>query len=75
MKNIYLSGGIIKTHQKLYKSCVVTEHEACATDIAELKWHCAYRNRQFNRVQTQTQVAEVLNKRLKEDIGFVQKHW
>ncbi|XP_071807760.1 coiled-coil domain-containing protein 178-like [Asterias amurensis] len=53
---------------------VQKEHEACATDIAELKWHCAYRSRQKARVQTQVETAEVMNARLMEDIAFVQKH-
>nr|XP_054772719.1 coiled-coil domain-containing protein 178-like [Lytechinus pictus] len=50
------------------------EHEACATDIAELKWHNAYRGRQKDRIQNQVENAEMLNSRLKEDIAFVEKH-
>ncbi|XP_038056711.1 coiled-coil domain-containing protein 178-like [Patiria miniata] len=53
---------------------VQKEHESCATDIAELKWHCAYRARQRGRVQSQVETAELMNARLMEDIAFVQKH-
>ncbi|XP_022102593.1 coiled-coil domain-containing protein 178-like [Acanthaster planci] len=53
---------------------VQKEHEACATDIAELKWHCSYRARQKSRVQGQVETAELMNARLMEDIAFVQKH-
>ncbi|KAJ8034089.1 hypothetical protein HOLleu_24515 [Holothuria leucospilota] len=53
---------------------VQKEHEACAADIAELKWHCAYRGRQLTRVKNKVESAEMLNARLNEDIAFVKKH-
>ncbi|XP_033123693.1 coiled-coil domain-containing protein 178-like isoform X2 [Anneissia japonica] len=59
--------------QELPKA-VQNEHEACSLDISELKWHCAYRNRQQNRIQGRVEVSQTLNARLKEDISFVTKH-
>lgn len=51
------------------------EHEACAMDINELNWHVSYRSRVLARIENKVATAEVLSKRLKEDIAFVQKHW
>eukprot|EP00057_Strongylocentrotus_purpuratus_P005193 XP_003730402.1 PREDICTED: uncharacterized protein LOC100894094 [Strongylocentrotus purpuratus] len=73
----WLQGKIDRISQKrLYElpKVVQQEHEACATDIAELKWHNAYRGRQKDRIQNQVENAEMLNSRLKEDIAFVEKH-
>ncbi|XP_077991434.1 uncharacterized protein LOC144445672 [Glandiceps talaboti] len=53
---------------------VQQEHEACALDISELQWHCAYRGRQEARVRSKVEIAEVLNSRLQEDISFVKTH-
>ena len=63
------------TRTELFFVCVHIEHEACATDIAELKWHNSYRNRQKERIKGQVENAEMLNARLQEDIAFVEKHW
>lgn len=54
--------------------CVQREHEACAMDINELNWHVSYRSRGETRIKNKVAIAEVLNSRLKEDIGFVKKH-
>lgn len=54
--------------------CVQKEHEACAMDINELNWHVSYRSRGETRIKNKVAIAEVLNCRLKEDIGFVKKH-
>ena len=54
---------------------ICTEHEACAMDINELNWHVSYRSRVEARIQNKTNIAEVLNSRLKEDIAYVKKHW
>ena len=43
-------------------------------DINELQWHVAYSSRNEARIQDRVDIAEVLNKRLKEDIEFVKKH-
>lgn len=51
-----------------------TEHEACIMDLNELSWHCNYGGRNLQRVQNKTSAAELLNKRLKDDIEFVKKH-
>ncbi|KAK3584816.1 hypothetical protein CHS0354_006233 [Potamilus streckersoni] len=53
---------------------VELEHEACTVDLNELNWHVAYNKRNETRLKNRAGVAEVLNKRLKEDIEFVQKH-
>ena len=52
----------------------VTEHEACAMDIAELNWHVTYRSRNEQRLKTRVSVADTLNKKLKEDVAFVHVH-
>ncbi|XP_071485691.1 coiled-coil domain-containing protein 178-like [Diadema antillarum] len=73
----WLQGKIDRISQKrLYElpRVVQQEHQACATDIAELKWHNAYRGRQKDRIQGQVENAEMLNERLHEDIAFVEKH-
>lgn len=53
---------------------VQREHEACIMDLNELSWHCNYGGRNLQRVQNKTSAAELLNKRLKDDIEFVKKH-
>ncbi|XP_064605202.1 coiled-coil domain-containing protein 178-like [Liolophura sinensis] len=53
---------------------VQQEHEACILDVNELQWHVAYSSRSEDRIRNKTNIAEVLNKRLKEDIAFVDKH-
>ncbi|XP_060608579.1 coiled-coil domain-containing protein 178-like [Ruditapes philippinarum] len=53
---------------------VQKEHEECIMDINELQWHVAYSSRNEARIQDRVDIAEVLNKRLKEDIEFVKKH-
>ena len=52
----------------------VTEHEECIIDLNELNWHVAYSSRNEERIKGRVDIAEVLNKRLKEDIEFVKKH-
>ena len=59
----------------LHKFYICSEHEACAMDINELNWHVSYRSRVEARIQNKTNIAEVLNSRLKEDIAYVKKHW
>ncbi|XP_053395665.1 coiled-coil domain-containing protein 178-like [Mercenaria mercenaria] len=53
---------------------VQKEHEECIMDINELQWHVAYSTRNEARIKDRVDIAEVLNKRLKEDIEFVKKH-
>ncbi|XP_062617732.1 coiled-coil domain-containing protein 178-like [Saccostrea cucullata] len=53
---------------------VQREHEACIMDLNELTWHCNYGGRNEQRVKNKTSAAELLNKRLKDDIAFVKKH-
>ncbi|XP_052254970.1 coiled-coil domain-containing protein 178-like [Dreissena polymorpha] len=53
---------------------VQKEHEECITDLNELQWHVAYSSRNESRIKERVEIAEVLNKRLKEDIEFVKKH-
>ena len=42
-------------------------------DINELNWHVSYRSRVEARIQNKTNIAEVLNSRLKEDICIRKK--
>lgn len=45
---------------KLIKGCLFfmyTEHEACAIDINELRWHCAYRGRVEVRISEKVRQA------------------
>ena len=51
-----------------------TEHQECIIDLNELNWHVAYSSRNEERIKGRVDIAEVLNKRLKEDIEFVKKH-
>ena len=43
-------------------------------DLNELQWHVSYSSRNEERIKGRVDIAEVLNKRLKEDIEFVKKH-
>ena len=64
-------------HDYMHALCHVpchTEHEACAMDISELKWHVSYRGRYEARFNEKVTVAETLNRKLDEDIDFVKKH-
>ncbi|PIK35947.1 putative coiled-coil domain-containing protein [Apostichopus japonicus] len=74
---VWLQGKIdTLAHKRLVElpKAVQKEHEACAADIAELKWHCSYRGRQLTRVKNKVENGEMLNARLNEDIAFVKKH-
>jgi len=51
------------------------EHEACAADIAELRWHVSFTRRELGRVKEKVSAAEKLNADLIKDIDFVRKHW
>lgn len=53
---------------------LILEHEACIMDLNELQWHVAYSSRNEKRIKNRTNIAEVLNARLKDDIAFVKKH-
>lgn len=53
---------------------VQKEHEECIIDLNELQWHVAYSSRNQERIKGRMDIAEVLNRRLKEDIEFVKKH-
>ncbi|CAD5122442.1 DgyrCDS10865 [Dimorphilus gyrociliatus] len=53
---------------------VQEEHEACTIDIAELNWHCTYRNRAKQKVHQRVEVSMNLNKEFKKDISFIEKH-
>ncbi|KAM6948712.1 coiled-coil domain-containing protein 178 [Aplochiton taeniatus] len=60
--------------QMEFPVAVQKEHEACARDISELKWHLKLRGEKLIQVKDKYNQAEVLNKRLHEDITFVEKH-
>lgn len=49
------------------------EHEKCAYDIQELKWHCAYQGRAEARLREKVRVAENINRRIIEEIEFVKE--
>ena len=37
--------------------CIFSEHEKCAYDVQELKWHCAYQGRIEARIREKVRVA------------------
>ena len=51
------------------------EHEACASDIAELHWHVSYKSKAEAKALKKRNAAETMNRRLIHDIDFVKKHW
>ena len=51
-----------------------TEHDESIMDLNELQWHVSYSSRNEERIKGRVDIAEVLNRRLKEDIEFVKKH-
>jgi len=55
------------------RRAVQREHEKCAYDIQELKWHCAYEGRKATRLKERVRVAENINKRIMEEIEFVEE--
>ncbi|XP_076000564.1 coiled-coil domain-containing protein 178 [Genypterus blacodes] len=52
---------------------VQKEHEACVRDITELKWHLNLEQEKLDQAQEKLCHIEVLNRRLHEDISFVNK--
>uniref|UniRef100_UPI003AAA84F5 coiled-coil domain-containing protein 178 n=1 Tax=Centroberyx gerrardi TaxID=166262 RepID=UPI003AAA84F5 len=60
--------------QQEYPLVVQKEHEACIRDITELKWHLKLKREKLDQVQEKMLHLEVLNQRLHEDIGFIEKH-
>ncbi|XP_051785313.1 coiled-coil domain-containing protein 178 [Erpetoichthys calabaricus] len=55
-------------------AAVQKEHEACARDINELLWHLQRKKERLKEIKERLQQAEIQNRRLLEDIGFVEKH-
>ncbi|XP_054888467.1 coiled-coil domain-containing protein 178 [Poeciliopsis prolifica] len=59
----------------LWKLCehpaiIQKEHETCSRDIAELKWQLKLENQKVDEVQEKLLQAELLNRKLQEDIVF-----
>ncbi|XP_065062478.1 coiled-coil domain-containing protein 178-like [Rhopilema esculentum] len=52
---------------------VQKEHELCAFNIQELKWHFAFKGRARDRVAEKLRVAEKVNRALKEEIDYINK--
>lgn len=50
------------------------EHEASVNNLNELNFHLTYRSLNEQKVKGRVEVADLFNKRLQEDIAFVQKH-
>ncbi|CAL8280328.1 unnamed protein product [Lota lota] len=61
-----------KQHE--HAAVVQKEHEACIRDISELKWHLRRRREAVECLQEKMAGLELVNGRLHEDIGAVQKH-
>ncbi|KAJ8012188.1 hypothetical protein DPEC_G00066080 [Dallia pectoralis] len=57
--------------QQEFPVVVQHEHEACARDIRELKWHLKRRRDKLCQVKEKMTKTEVLNQRLNEDIDFI----
>ncbi|KAM4727983.1 coiled-coil domain-containing protein 178 [Anableps anableps] len=53
-----------------HPSIVQKEHEACSRDIAELKWQLKLQKQKVDQVQEKLLQAELLNRKLQEDIEF-----
>jgi len=53
---------------------VQNEHEKCAYDVQELKWHCAYKGRAEARIKEKVRIAGTMNKKIKEEILFVKEN-
>lgn len=53
---------------------VQREHEACAIDINELRWHCAYQGRIEARIKERVHHAEVRHTKVLQDLSNIQKH-
>lgn len=53
---------------------VQKEHEACAIDINELRWHCAYQGRIEARISERVHQAEVRHAKVLQDLSNIQKH-
>ncbi|XP_038159660.1 coiled-coil domain-containing protein 178 [Cyprinodon tularosa] len=51
---------------------VQKEHEACSRDITELKWQLELEKQKVEQVQEKLLQAEVLNRKIEEEIQFVQ---
>lgn len=53
---------------------VQREHEACAIDINELRWHCAYQGRTEARIKERVHNAEMRHAKVLQDLSNIQKH-
>lgn len=53
---------------------VQREHEACAIDINELRWHCAYQGRIEARISERVHHAEVRHAKVLQDLSNIQRH-
>merc|ERR1711881_158821 len=53
---------------------VQKEHEAVATEIADLNWHLTRANRKLNQVAMKNERCEMIFKRLTESISTIDKH-
>uniref|UniRef100_A0A3Q2QNG0 Coiled-coil domain containing 178 n=1 Tax=Fundulus heteroclitus TaxID=8078 RepID=A0A3Q2QNG0_FUNHE len=53
-----------------HPSIVQKEHEACSRDITELKWLLKLENQKVDQVQKKLSQAEMLNRKLQEDVDF-----
>ena len=43
-------------------------------DITELNWHVNYSSRTEKKIKSKTEIADAMNRKLKEDIEFVTMH-
>ncbi|XP_076826397.1 coiled-coil domain-containing protein 178 [Brachyhypopomus gauderio] len=57
-----------------FPTAVQLEYEVCTRDIAELKWHLKLREEQRRRARAVLGRAEAQNRRLVDDVDFLQKH-
>ncbi|KAJ1191566.1 hypothetical protein NDU88_000882 [Pleurodeles waltl] len=53
---------------------VQKEHEACARDISELRWHVSSKREELQKALAEAQKLEAANAKLLEDLRFLEKH-
>ncbi|RDD47773.1 Coiled-coil domain-containing protein 178 [Trichoplax sp. H2] len=54
---------------------VQKEHETCALDIMELRWHNSYQERKLERLKDRVLKAEDMNSRMKDELSFCKESY
>ena len=56
------------------RSALAPEHESCASDLSELNWHVDFNTKKYDIILQLVNKAEAQNRKLKEDIEFINGH-